>query len=167
MAGVRQISVEAPVFAALQWMRARGQLTLCEVASSQAIGIGPRRRIRSDHRLISSDGPEGNQLLVVYKAPLLHHAPPLRFVCAVPDQRGLATVIRTSITRLRFMASVGLNTELHQAVGWSPVLRGSGDFSFSVEGGAGRGKPAACIPISQDVAVVSQVCRAFFEGGDG
>ena len=106
--------------------------------------------------------PEGIQLSVVYRAPLLHHAPHLEFVCAVPGQRSLATVIRTSITRLRFMADAGLNTDLHQPVGWSPVLRGSGDFSLGVEGGAGRGKPAACIPISQDVAVV----LASFESSD-
>ena len=32
--------------------------------------------------------------------------------------------------RPRFIASTGLNAELHQAVGRSPVLRGSGDFFY-------------------------------------
>ena len=58
------------------------------------------------------------------------HDPP--FLCAFFDTVGLAceglAVIRTSAPRLRFIASTGLNAELHQAVGWSPVLRGSGDF---------------------------------------
>ena len=90
--------------------------------------------------------PEGIQLPVVFRAPLLHHAPPLEFGCAVPGQRSLATLIRTSITRLRFMASAGLNTELLQAVGWSPVLRGSGDFSFSVEDERAEGSPLHAFP---------------------
>ena len=58
------------------------------------------------------------------------HDPP--FLCPFFDTAwlfcgGLA-VIRTSAPRPHFIASTGLNAELHQAVGRSPVLRGSGDF---------------------------------------
>ena len=53
------------------------------------------------------------------------------------DTVGLAcevlAVIRTPAPRLRFIASSGLNAELHQAVGRSPVLRGYGDFFLSDE----------------------------------
>jgi len=63
------------------------------------------------------------------------HDPP--FLCAFFDTVGLAceglAVIRTSAPRLRFIASTGLNAELHQAVGRSPVLRGFEDFSFQTK----------------------------------
>lgn len=63
------------------------------------------------------------------------HNPP--FLCTFFDTVGLAceglAVIRTSAPRLRFITSTGLNAELHQAVGRSPVLRGSGDFSFQTK----------------------------------
>ena len=60
------------------------------------------------------------------------HDPP--FLCPFFDTAwlfcgGLA-VIRTSAPRPHFIASTGLNAELHQAVGRSPVLRGSGDFFY-------------------------------------
>ena len=64
----------------------------------------------------------------------MHDLPSL---CAFFDTVGLAceglAVIRTSAPRLRFIASTGLNAELHQAVGRSPVLRGCGDFYFQTK----------------------------------
>ena len=70
----------------------------------------------------------------VYSAGELDEAGNARpaFLCPFFDTAwlfcgGLA-VIRTSAPRPHFIASTGLNAELHQAVGRSPVLRGSGDF---------------------------------------
>ena len=64
-AGARKTSAEVPVFAALQWMRARRQQTLSEVTSSQAIGIGLRGESEVTTGRTAPMAPEGIQLPVV------------------------------------------------------------------------------------------------------
>ena len=109
------------MFAALQWMGARSEQGLSQVAATQHLALAQDGESEMAAGRTALVPFEGLKLSVIDKAPPLHQVPLLQYACTAPGQRGLATVIRTSAPRPRFIASTSLNADMHQAVGRPPA----------------------------------------------
>ena len=79
------------MFAALQWMGARSEQGLSQVAATQHLALAQDGESEMAAGRTALVPFEGLKLSVIDKAPLLHQAPLLQYVCTTPGQRGLAT----------------------------------------------------------------------------
>ena len=85
------------MFAALQWMGARSEQGLSQVAATQHLALAQDSESEMAAGRTALVPFEGLKLSVIDKAPLLHQAPLLQYACTAPGQRGLATSSGASV----------------------------------------------------------------------
>ena len=93
------------MFAVLEWVRARSEQGLPQVAAIQDLALAQDGESEMPTGGATLVAPKGLKLPVIHKTPLLHQPHPLQYVCTTTGQRGLATGSSESVvtvhTRLR------------------------------------------------------------------
>ena len=79
------------MLAALQWVRARSEQGLSQVAATQHLALAQDSESEMAAGRTAFVPSEGLKVALVQKTPLLQRTPPLQYVCTTAGQRGLAT----------------------------------------------------------------------------